>query len=59
MDFEKVNLELIEALLEWIVDGKHSYPPGNYFFILYRMIHIANPQSLTVVLVFLSLGYFT
>lgn len=29
MDFEKVNLELIEALLEWIVDGRHSYPPGN------------------------------
>ncbi|XP_059516026.1 putative ATP-dependent RNA helicase DHX57 [Myotis daubentonii] len=28
MDFEKVNLELIEALLEWIVEGKHSYPPG-------------------------------
>lgn len=28
MDFEKVNLELIEALLEWIVDGKHAYPPG-------------------------------
>ncbi|XP_028917678.1 putative ATP-dependent RNA helicase DHX57 isoform X2 [Ornithorhynchus anatinus] len=28
MDMEKVNLELIEALLEWIVDGKHSYPPG-------------------------------
>ncbi|XP_006839440.1 PREDICTED: putative ATP-dependent RNA helicase DHX57 [Chrysochloris asiatica] len=28
MDFEKVNLELIEALLEWIVDGKHPYPPG-------------------------------
>ncbi|XP_076990146.1 putative ATP-dependent RNA helicase DHX57 isoform X2 [Tamandua tetradactyla] len=28
MDFEKVNLELIEALLEWIVDGKHTYPPG-------------------------------
>ncbi|KAM5292053.1 putative ATP-dependent RNA helicase DHX57 isoform 2-T2 [Ctenodactylus gundi] len=28
MDFEKVNLELIESLLEWIVDGKHSYPPG-------------------------------
>ncbi|KAM9600930.1 putative ATP-dependent RNA helicase DHX57 isoform 2-T3 [Trichechus inunguis] len=28
MDFEKVNLELIEALLEWIMDGKHSYPPG-------------------------------
>ncbi|OXB68346.1 hypothetical protein ASZ78_015286 [Callipepla squamata] len=28
MDLDKVNLELIEALLEWIVDGKHSYPPG-------------------------------
>ncbi|XP_043839844.1 putative ATP-dependent RNA helicase DHX57 isoform X2 [Dromiciops gliroides] len=28
MDLEKVNLELIEALLEWIVYGKHSYPPG-------------------------------
>ncbi|KAM4867979.1 putative ATP-dependent RNA helicase DHX57 isoform 1-T1 [Thomomys bottae] len=28
LDFEKVNLDLIEALLEWIVDGKHSYPPG-------------------------------
>ncbi|KAL6050769.1 hypothetical protein STEG23_015307, partial [Scotinomys teguina] len=28
MDFERVNLDLIEALLEWIVDGKHSYPPG-------------------------------
>lgn len=32
MDFEKVNLELIEALLEWIVDGKHSYPPGKPLF---------------------------
>uniref|UniRef100_A0A8C4UZ62 Putative ATP-dependent RNA helicase DHX57 n=1 Tax=Falco tinnunculus TaxID=100819 RepID=A0A8C4UZ62_FALTI len=28
MDLEKVNLELIEALLEWIVAGRHSYPPG-------------------------------
>ncbi|XP_074944562.1 putative ATP-dependent RNA helicase DHX57 isoform X3 [Phalacrocorax aristotelis] len=28
MDLDKVNLELIEALLEWIVAGKHSYPPG-------------------------------
>ncbi|XP_027721058.1 putative ATP-dependent RNA helicase DHX57 [Vombatus ursinus] len=28
MDLEKVNLELIEALLEWIVDGMHTYPPG-------------------------------
>lgn len=28
MDLDKVNLELIEALLEWIVIGKHSYPPG-------------------------------
>ncbi|KAM3853474.1 putative ATP-dependent RNA helicase DHX57 isoform 1-T2 [Vipera latastei] len=28
MDLDKVNLELIEALLEWIVSGKHLYPPG-------------------------------
>ncbi|CAH2252973.1 ATP-dependent RNA helicase DHX57 isoform X1 [Pelobates cultripes] len=28
MDLDKINLELIEALLEWIVIGKHSYPPG-------------------------------
>ncbi|XP_062427610.1 putative ATP-dependent RNA helicase DHX57 [Rhea pennata] len=28
MDLDKVNLELIEALLEWIVTGRHSYPPG-------------------------------
>lgn len=30
MDLDKVNLELIEALLEWIVAGGHSYPPGNF-----------------------------
>lgn len=29
MDLDKVNFELIEALLEWIVSGKHLYPPGN------------------------------
>ncbi|KAM9317170.1 putative ATP-dependent RNA helicase DHX57 [Gastrophryne carolinensis] len=28
MDLDKINLELIEALLEWIVNGDHSYPPG-------------------------------
>ncbi|XP_062912424.1 putative ATP-dependent RNA helicase DHX57 isoform X1 [Mobula hypostoma] len=28
MDLDKINLDLIEALLEWIVDGKHDYPPG-------------------------------
>ncbi|XP_058021031.1 putative ATP-dependent RNA helicase DHX57 [Ahaetulla prasina] len=28
MDLNKINLELIEALLEWIVSGKHLYPPG-------------------------------
>uniref|UniRef100_A0A663N2K3 Putative ATP-dependent RNA helicase DHX57 n=1 Tax=Athene cunicularia TaxID=194338 RepID=A0A663N2K3_ATHCN len=28
MDLDKINLELIEALLEWIVAGRHSYPPG-------------------------------
>ncbi|XP_075059798.1 putative ATP-dependent RNA helicase DHX57 [Mixophyes fleayi] len=28
MDLDKINLELIEALLEWIINGDHSYPPG-------------------------------
>ncbi|XP_069788016.1 putative ATP-dependent RNA helicase DHX57 isoform X2 [Narcine bancroftii] len=28
MDLDKINLDLIEALLEWIVNGKHDYPPG-------------------------------
>ncbi|XP_048449652.1 putative ATP-dependent RNA helicase DHX57, partial [Rhincodon typus] len=28
MDLDKINLDLVEALLEWIVDGKHNYPPG-------------------------------
>ncbi|KAG9484164.1 hypothetical protein GDO78_009855 [Eleutherodactylus coqui] len=27
MDLDKINLDLIEALLEWIVGGGHSYPP--------------------------------
>lgn len=26
MDSEKVNLELIEAILTWIVNGNHKYP---------------------------------
>lgn len=29
MDLDKINLDLVESLLEWIVDGKHDYPPGN------------------------------
>ena len=28
MDLEKINMDLLEDLLEWIVDGDHSYPPG-------------------------------
>uniref|UniRef100_A0A3Q2YXE0 Putative ATP-dependent RNA helicase DHX57 n=1 Tax=Hippocampus comes TaxID=109280 RepID=A0A3Q2YXE0_HIPCM len=28
MDLDKINMDLIESLLEWIVDGNHSYPPG-------------------------------
>ncbi|KAM5163335.1 putative ATP-dependent RNA helicase DHX57 isoform 2-T2 [Mantella aurantiaca] len=28
MDLDKINLELIEDLLEWIVNGDHSHPPG-------------------------------
>lgn len=46
MDFEKVNLELIEALLEWIVDGKHSYPPGNCFLSSF-MCKMAKGKELT------------
>uniref|UniRef100_A0A8C2MZY4 Putative ATP-dependent RNA helicase DHX57 n=1 Tax=Cricetulus griseus TaxID=10029 RepID=A0A8C2MZY4_CRIGR len=41
MDFERVNFDLIEALLEWIVDGKHSYPPGDYAFFLGPVIPIS------------------
>lgn len=28
MDLDKINMDLVESLLEWIVDGKHDYPPG-------------------------------
>ncbi|KAK2896458.1 hypothetical protein Q8A67_010946 [Cirrhinus molitorella] len=28
MDLDKINMDLVENLLEWIVDGEHSYPPG-------------------------------
>ncbi|XP_028250740.1 putative ATP-dependent RNA helicase DHX57 [Parambassis ranga] len=28
MDLDKINMDLVENLLEWIVDGKHNYPPG-------------------------------
>ncbi|KAM4042079.1 putative ATP-dependent RNA helicase DHX57 isoform 2-T2 [Anomaloglossus baeobatrachus] len=28
MDLDKINLDLIESLLEWIVSGDHAYPPG-------------------------------
>ncbi|XP_061523869.1 putative ATP-dependent RNA helicase DHX57 [Phycodurus eques] len=28
MDLDKINMDLIEGLLEWIVDGNHSYPRG-------------------------------
>lgn len=29
MDLDKINMDLVECLLEWIVDGKHDYPPGS------------------------------
>lgn len=29
MDLDKINMDLVESLLEWIVDGKHNYPPGD------------------------------
>uniref|UniRef100_H3DMF3 Putative ATP-dependent RNA helicase DHX57 n=1 Tax=Tetraodon nigroviridis TaxID=99883 RepID=H3DMF3_TETNG len=28
MDLDKINMDLVENLLEWIVEGKHDYPPG-------------------------------
>ncbi|KAI1894656.1 hypothetical protein AGOR_G00118010, partial [Albula goreensis] len=28
MDLDKINMDLVESLLEWIVDGDHNYPPG-------------------------------
>lgn len=28
MDLDKINMDLVESLLEWIVNGKHNYPPG-------------------------------
>ncbi|XP_071780554.1 putative ATP-dependent RNA helicase DHX57 [Centroberyx gerrardi] len=28
MDLDKINMDLVESLLEWIVDGGHNYPPG-------------------------------
>lgn len=28
MDLDKINMDLVESVLEWIVDGKHNYPPG-------------------------------
>lgn len=28
MDLDKINMDLVENLLEWIIAGKHDYPPG-------------------------------
>lgn len=28
MDLDKINMDLVESVLEYIVDGDHSYPPG-------------------------------
>lgn len=28
MDLDKINMDLVESLLEWIIEGKHDYPPG-------------------------------
>lgn len=28
MDLDKINMDLVEKLLEWIVEGNHRYPPG-------------------------------
>lgn len=34
MDLDKINMDLVESLLEWIVDGKHNYPPGGILDLL-------------------------
>lgn len=28
MDLDQINMDLVEDLLEWILDGNHDYPPG-------------------------------
>ncbi|XP_072534065.1 putative ATP-dependent RNA helicase DHX57 isoform X2 [Salminus brasiliensis] len=28
MDLDKINMDLVESVLEWIVDGNHNFPPG-------------------------------
>uniref|UniRef100_A0A8B9RK37 RNA helicase n=1 Tax=Astyanax mexicanus TaxID=7994 RepID=A0A8B9RK37_ASTMX len=28
MDLDKINMDLVESVLEWIVDGNHDSPPG-------------------------------
>ncbi|XP_062852222.1 putative ATP-dependent RNA helicase DHX57 [Trichomycterus rosablanca] len=28
LDLDKINMDLVESLLEWIVDGDHKHPPG-------------------------------
>ncbi|XP_028844467.1 putative ATP-dependent RNA helicase DHX57 [Denticeps clupeoides] len=28
LDFEKINFDLLENVLEWILEGDHNYPPG-------------------------------
>ncbi len=39
MDLDKINMDLVESLLEWIVDGKHNYPPGeNHPCILFKTL---------------------
>lgn len=39
MDLDKINMDLVESVLEWIVDGKHNYPLGkNYKLTQFRFI---------------------
>ncbi|XP_062375856.1 putative ATP-dependent RNA helicase DHX57 [Sardina pilchardus] len=40
MDLEKINMDLLEDLLEWIVDGDHDYPPGAVLVFLPGMAEI-------------------
>lgn len=45
MDLDKINMDLVECLLEWIVDGKHDYPPGSNAAVCSELIigHISAP----------------
>lgn len=40
MDLDKINMDLVESLLEWIVDGKHNYPPGENLLCILSLVEV-------------------